>query len=53
MFLDSTMRLLSYETMLNNVLTGSEEGDVKLDHRELASWTPVASLSSATTYMIV
>jgi hypothetical protein len=33
MFLDSTMRLLSYETMLNNVLTGSKEGDAKLDHQ--------------------
>jgi hypothetical protein len=31
---DSTMhRLLSYETMLNDVLTGSEEGDAELDHQ--------------------
>jgi hypothetical protein len=31
---DSTMhRLLSYETMMNGVLTGSEEGDAEPDHQ--------------------
>jgi hypothetical protein len=54
LFADSTMhRLLSYETMLNGVLTGSKEGNVKLDHQGVASWTPAASLCSATTYRMV
>jgi hypothetical protein len=32
LFSDSTMRLLSYETMLNGVLTGSEEDVPRLHH---------------------
>jgi hypothetical protein len=57
LFSDSTMhRLLSYETMLNCVLTGSEEGDVKAGSP--GSWRhghlwAAASLCSATTYRMV
>jgi hypothetical protein len=39
--------------MLNGVLTGSEEGDAKLDHQGVVSWTPVASLCSAMTYRMI
>jgi hypothetical protein len=54
LFPDSTMhKLLSYETMLNGVLTGSKEEDAKLDHQGVASWTPVASLCSAIIYRTI
>jgi hypothetical protein len=38
LFSDSTMRLLSYETMLNGVLTGSEEDVPRLHHATPVIW---------------